>query len=237
MGHGTGHGTGWGRGTGMGTGHGTGTGTAYRAVSSVGTMICENSAESEICASSLRIVSVHSAHLCFSWSKTYSKTDASPSGKNLAHVACASPKTPSTCSYPRGGLPAAQSRRNLSNLGRDGPSMTPPTDQTRAKRKRFSTHSGSSFSPATDGAFSASRSCGMSASKRRISPRTRVTSSVAGRPTESVALHSRLVKRMQGGTSQPKRLRSLGACGSSGGGSVVSHEVSSGSQPIWLGST
>ena len=53
----------------------------------------------------------------------------------------------------------------------------------------------------------------------------------------SVALHSRLVKRMQGGTSQPKRLRSLGACGSSGGGSVVSHVVSSGSQPIWLGST
>mmetsp|Transcript_14668 Transcript_14668/g.43744 ORF Transcript_14668/g.43744 Transcript_14668/m.43744 type:complete len:249 (-) Transcript_14668:1443-2189(-) len=44
----------------------------YRAVSSVGTIICENSAFAGILVSSLAIVSTHMTHLCLTWSKTSS---------------------------------------------------------------------------------------------------------------------------------------------------------------------
>ena len=162
---------------------------------------------------------------------------------NFAHGA-ASPKAPSTLSYPRGGRPAAAARRNSSNLGRLAPSSAPPTDHTSENRKMFSTHSGRSF--LTDSQYSCSASASasdcspppafgrrsiVSESKSDMTPRTRVISSVAWIPTETVALHSLIVNRTHGGTSQPKRFFNLSACGASGGGSVSSHDARRGSHP------
>ena len=65
-------------------------------MSSVGTMIDENSAFASMTCCSLVIVSIHVLQLCLVSENVYSKTVAS-SGKNFSNMTC-SPKTPSTFS-------------------------------------------------------------------------------------------------------------------------------------------
>ena len=114
--------------------------------------------------------------------------------------------------------------------------MMPAIDHTSAKMKRFSIHSGSCFAMAAPFSSSSCRQT-HSASRSIISALTFAISSVSVMPTVSIDLHSLRTKRRQGGTSQPKRLRNLSWCGVRQAGSVLTHEVSSGSQPMSDGST